>query len=91
MKISQDRYELPLAAADSAAELARMCGVSVGTIYERNSRTGAGKRRDRSYEHSKTAVQNFFHAAACAFHFPNKSLCVPVRVSVSINKSSSMR
>ncbi len=39
----------------------------------------------------KTAIQNFFHAAACAFHFPNKSLCVPVRANVSINKSSSMR
>ena len=55
------------------------------------SRGRAGKRKNRNYAHSKTAVQNFFYAAACASHCPNKSLCVPVRANVSINKSSSMR
>ena len=32
MKITQDKYELPEAAADSVIELARMCGVSWRTI-----------------------------------------------------------
>ena len=32
MKITQDKYELPEAVADSIIELARMCGVSWRTI-----------------------------------------------------------
>lgn len=35
------------------------------------SRGSAGKRKNRNYAHSKTAVQNFFYAAACASHCPN--------------------
>lgn len=32
LKISKDKYELPLAVADTADQLAEMCGVTVGTI-----------------------------------------------------------
>lgn len=49
------------------------------------------KRRITSYEHSKTAVQKNSPYGGLCFHFPNKSLCVPVRASVSTSTSSSMR
>ena len=38
MKITKDEYELPLAVAESATDLARMLGVSVDTIYSATSR-----------------------------------------------------
>ena len=38
MKITKDEYELPVAVADTAAELARMLNVSVDTIYSATSR-----------------------------------------------------
>lgn len=38
MKITKDKYELPLAVADSPAELAAMTGDSVKTIYSVVSR-----------------------------------------------------
>ncbi len=44
LKISSDKYELPLAVADSAVELARMCGVTAGTIYSQMSRVRTGER-----------------------------------------------
>ena len=34
MKVTRDKYELPVAIADSAAELARMVGVKVQTVRE---------------------------------------------------------
>ena len=38
MKITKDEYELPVAVAETAAELARMLNVSVDTIYSATSR-----------------------------------------------------
>lgn len=38
MKITKDKYELPLAVADSPAELAAMTGDSIKTIYSSVSR-----------------------------------------------------
>ena len=38
IKVSHDEYELPLAVADTAEELAKICGISVATIYETRSR-----------------------------------------------------
>ena len=32
MKVTKDRFELPIVVADSAYELARLCGVNVSTI-----------------------------------------------------------
>ncbi|WP_458397436.1 helix-turn-helix domain-containing protein [Anaerotignum sp.] len=40
LAVTQDKYSLPLAVADSAEELAEMCGVRMETVYERIS---AGK------------------------------------------------
>lgn len=37
------------------------------------------------------AVEYFAHTPAWALHFPNRSLCVPVRASVSTRTSFSMR
>ena len=34
MKVTRDKYELPVAIADSAAELARILGVKVQTVRE---------------------------------------------------------
>lgn len=42
LKVSGDRYELPLAVADTAAELAKLCGVTVNTIYSQMSRVRSG-------------------------------------------------
>lgn len=33
MKVSNDKYELPLAVADTGAELARMVGTTRGVVY----------------------------------------------------------
>lgn len=33
MKVSNDKFELPIASADSARELAKMLGISENTIY----------------------------------------------------------
>ena len=33
MKITTDRYELPVAVADTGEELAKMCGVSINNVY----------------------------------------------------------
>ena len=35
MKVTNDKYELPVAVAESVGELARMCNTSAGTIYTR--------------------------------------------------------
>ena len=32
MKVTKDKYELPLVVADSCKELASMCGVAISTI-----------------------------------------------------------
>ena len=42
LKVTSDEYELPLAVADTATELARLCGVTVNTIYAQMSRVRAG-------------------------------------------------
>ena len=33
MKITKDRYELPVAVADTGEELAKICGVSINNVY----------------------------------------------------------
>lgn len=33
MQVTHDKYELPLAVADTVVELARICGVSENAIY----------------------------------------------------------
>lgn len=42
LKVTSDAYELPLAVADTAVELARLCGVTVNTIYAQMSRVRSG-------------------------------------------------
>lgn len=32
LRISMDKYELPMVVADTSTELARMCGVAEGTV-----------------------------------------------------------
>lgn len=44
MKVTNDEYELPLAVAESAAELARMVGVKPESIYTIMSRSRKGKQ-----------------------------------------------
>lgn len=43
MKISSDEYELPIAVADTAAELAKMCHVTANGIYSQMSRVRHGE------------------------------------------------
>lgn len=33
MKVTRDRYELPVAVADTGDELAKLCGVSIHNVY----------------------------------------------------------
>ena len=37
MKVTKDKYQLPIAVADTAAELARMVGVKPGSLYSMRS------------------------------------------------------
>lgn len=47
MKVTRDEYELPLAVADSSAELARIVGVKEGTIRGCVSRVQKRMRRSK--------------------------------------------
>ena len=47
MEVSQDRYELPLAIADTAQDLARKCGVKPSTVRSSASRVNTGNRDGR--------------------------------------------
>ena len=42
MKVSSDKFELPEAVADTAVELAKLCGVTANGIYSQISRVRSG-------------------------------------------------
>ena len=42
LKVSHDRYELPVAVADTSAELAKLCGVTSNTIQSSMSKWKSG-------------------------------------------------
>lgn len=44
IKVTNDRYELPMAVAESGQELARLCGVTANTIYSQMSHAKAKGR-----------------------------------------------
>ena len=46
---TDDKYELPIAVADSSSELARMLGIPVGTIFKRMYRYKQGKAKRALY------------------------------------------
>lgn len=48
--VTRDRYELPVAVADSAKELAAMVGIRNTTINESLSRVRAGDRKWSQYK-----------------------------------------
>lgn len=50
LKVTKDRYELPLAVADSPRELAKMIGVSRDTINTALSKVKAGEVRNSTYK-----------------------------------------
>lgn len=49
MKITRDEYELPLAIANSAAELARILGLKPKTVINSMSRARTGRRHSTQY------------------------------------------
>lgn len=49
MKISHDKYEFPLAIADTARELGEICGVSTESIVSSSSKVITGKRKWSPY------------------------------------------
>ena len=53
MKVTNDEYELPLAVAESAAELARMTGIKPESLYSIISR----ERRDKKHTYSYREVE----------------------------------
>ena len=50
LKVTKDKYELPLAVADSPRELAKMIGVSPDTIFSALSHVKAGQVRNSTYK-----------------------------------------
>ena len=49
MKVTNDKYELPLAIADTAKELATICHVSEHSIHKSHTYKGKGKYRRAIY------------------------------------------
>lgn len=49
MEVTPDEYEFPVRMADSAEELARICGVSYGTVVSCVSRRESGERKGGKY------------------------------------------
>ncbi len=49
MKVTMDKYELPLAVADSAKELAEICGTTVNNINSCCSKYKTGKHKKSSF------------------------------------------
>ena len=47
--VTKDKYELPVAVADTAPELARMLGVETNTIYSCISHMKAGQQKSSKY------------------------------------------
>lgn len=47
MEISQDKYELPVAVANTAKDLARICGVEISTVRSSASRANQGHEGNR--------------------------------------------
>ncbi|MEE3409602.1 MAG: hypothetical protein VZQ95_09430 [Erysipelotrichaceae bacterium] len=45
LKVTPDRYEFPVALADTAAELAQICGVTEGSILSSVSKAKHGIRK----------------------------------------------
>lgn len=49
IKVSADKYELPVAIADTPSELARLCGTTANTISSTWSHYKKGKIKKSSY------------------------------------------
>ena len=49
MEISNDQYELPIAVANSAPELARIVVVKAQTIWQHECRAGKGKLKRQRF------------------------------------------
>ena len=45
MKVTKDKYELPVAVAETHSELARICGTTPGNVLSSASRYRHGQRR----------------------------------------------
>lgn len=54
MRVSADDLELPEIVADSAAELAELCGVTINAIYSGTSRTSRGIIKNGIYRKVRT-------------------------------------
>ena len=56
MQVTKDRFELPIVVADSAYELARLCGVNVSTIM--HSISTRSKRVVKNSQYKKVWVSD---------------------------------
>ena len=50
MKVTKDKFEFPIVVADSAYELARLCGVNVSTILHSVSAQSKGIIKNSQYK-----------------------------------------
>ena len=53
LKVTLDEYQLPLAVADSAAEMAKMCGTSKNSIVSNWNHYKHGRIKNTSYIYVK--------------------------------------
>ena len=58
MKVTKDKYELPLAVADSVKELADMCEVTTNSIYSWMSHYKNGTGKERTCPYVKVVIDN---------------------------------
>ena len=57
LKVTKDKYELPVAVAETAQELAEMCGVTKGTILQQMSRVKNPESPRKSTCYRKVEVE----------------------------------
>lgn len=61
MKVTNDKYELPIAIAESAYELADMLGINANVIYSQMSHFKAGRTKSCPYIQIKEGDEDERH------------------------------
>lgn len=58
MKVTSDKYELPLAIADSIVDLAEMCGIKPNSIYSKMSHFKNGTGTEKTCPYKKVVIDD---------------------------------
>ena len=57
MEVSRDIYELPVAVANTAGDLAKMCGTKISTVKTSASRYNKGKNKGRFCRYRSVKIE----------------------------------